>query len=71
MEKKIPFFPTMILAMLLPLLAVNSSYAQPKAFVPKTSWDFGKAPQGSVISHSYWLKNIGTDTLRILKVSPG
>lgn len=61
----------MILTTLLLLVLADFSYAQPKAFMPKTTWDFGKAPQGSVLSHSYWLKNMGTDTLRITKVSPG
>jgi hypothetical protein len=35
----------------------------------ETSWDFGRSPQNSVLSHSFWLKNVGTDTLRALNVS--
>jgi hypothetical protein len=38
--------------------------------MPETTWDFGKVPQGSVVSHSYQIKNIGTDTLKIIKVKP-
>jgi len=43
----------------------------PRAFLPETSWDFGKIPTNSVVSHSFWIKNVGTDTLKILSVRPG
>ena len=34
-------------------------------------FDFGFAPQYSRVSHDFWLKSSGTDTLRILKVESG
>ena len=37
--------------------------------VSETSWDFGRSPQNTVLSHSFWLKNVGTDTLRGLNVA--
>jgi hypothetical protein len=37
--------------------------------ISETSWDFGRVPQNAVLSHSFWLKNAGTDTLRALNVS--
>jgi hypothetical protein len=37
--------------------------------ISETSWDFGRSPQNAVLSHSFWLKNVGTDTLRALNVS--
>lgn len=40
-----------------------------KLQISETSWDFGRAPQSSALSHSFWLKNVGTDTLRALNVS--
>ena len=40
-----------------------------KLQISETSWDWGRAPQNSVLSHSFWLKNVGTDTLRALNVS--
>jgi len=40
-----------------------------KLQISETSWDFGRSPQNSVLSHSFWLKNVGTDTLRALNVS--
>lgn len=39
--------------------------------VPETDFDFGYAPQNSKIGHVYWLKNGGTDTLRLIDVKPG
>jgi len=54
------------------ILGINSgSFAAPKILVPEKSWDFGHVPQNSVLRHDYWIKNIGTDTLKIIKVKPG
>ncbi len=43
----------------------------PKIEVPETAWDFGHVPQNSTLSHDYWIKNIGTDSLKIIRVKPG
>lgn len=40
----------------------------PRIDVPKTTWDFGKIPESSVVSHAYLIKNIGADTLKITEV---
>lgn len=34
------------------------------------TWDFGSMPKGAIVSHSYKIKNIGQDTLNIVKVKP-
>jgi hypothetical protein len=47
------------------------SYAAPKILIPEMSWDFGHVPQNSTLTHDYWIKNIGTDTLKIIRVKPG
>jgi hypothetical protein len=44
---------------------------EPKVLIPETSWDYGYVPGGSVISHFYLVKNVGTDTLKIKSVNPG
>lgn len=49
----------------------QTSYEGPKAHFSETTWDFGRIPSSSVVSHSYWIKNLGTDTLKIMKVRPG
>ncbi|MFZ1682891.1 MAG: hypothetical protein WAU88_02065 [Candidatus Zixiibacteriota bacterium] len=61
-----------ILGLLISLiwLPVISS-AGPKVVVPEKSWDFGNVPQHITVSHAYWLKNVGDDTLEILSVKPG
>jgi hypothetical protein len=34
------------------------------------NWNFGSIPKGSIVSHAYKIKNIGQDTLNIVKVKP-
>lgn len=60
-----------ILTVALILGISGGSYAAPKILVPETAWDFGHVPQHSTLTHDYWIKNIGTDTLKIIKVRPG
>jgi hypothetical protein len=40
-----------------------------KLQISEISWDFGRVPQNSVLSHGFWLKNVGIDTLRALNVA--
>jgi len=42
-----------------------------EAYFSETTWNFGNIPPNSVVSHSFWIKNVGTDTLKILQVRPG
>ena len=44
---------------------------QPRIEVPEVSFNFGYVPQGASISHVFWLRNVGDDTLRITDVRPG
>lgn len=43
----------------------------PKISLSETFWNFGRTPQHSSVSHIFWIKNIGGDTLRIIKVKSG
>lgn len=43
----------------------------PRIAVSAESFDFGRVPQGASISHVFWIKNIGEDTLRITDIRPG
>lgn len=43
----------------------------PRIAVSAESFDFGRVPQGASISHIFWIKNVGEDTLRITDVKPG
>ncbi|MEW6014993.1 MAG: hypothetical protein AB1690_06695 [Candidatus Zixiibacteriota bacterium] len=51
--------------------AAGIADAQPKMTIPHSIFDFGFVPQNSKISHVFWLHSTGTDTLKILKVTPG
>ena len=57
---------------LLIILSVSLSLnAAPQIQIPETTFNFGKAPQRAVVSHVFWIKSVGTDTLVIKKVIPG
>jgi hypothetical protein len=45
--------------------------ASPQISVPETHWEFGNVPMNSIISHDYWIRNTGSDSLKIIEVRPG
>ena len=49
----------------------QSKAGSPKISLSETFWNFGRTPQHSRVSHTFWIKNMGSDTLRIRKVKPG
>ncbi|MCK4856819.1 MAG: hypothetical protein KAT58_02520 [candidate division Zixibacteria bacterium] len=63
----------LLVALLLPQVAVAQDGGGAKVYMDKKErvFDYGWAPSGSAISHSYFLFSRGTDSLRILKVRPG
>jgi len=48
-----------------------TALANPKIKIQDPYFNFGHVPQNSTVSHDYWIRNIGTDTLKITKVKPG
>jgi hypothetical protein len=40
----------------------------PKAFVPEPSFDMGYIPQRAKVGHTFWVYNIGTDSLNIKNI---
>ena len=42
----------------------------PQLTIVEPQFDFGFAPQGSKLTHSFWLKSTGDDTLRIIQIYP-
>ncbi len=48
-----------------------SALAASRLTLPETSFDFGYVPQHAKVSHVFWLKSTGDDSLKILKVIPG
>ncbi len=59
----------MLLVIVFILAAPELQAGKGKLQVSETAWDWGRAPQNSVLSHSFWIKNVGTDTLRSLNVT--
>ncbi|NIM96951.1 MAG: hypothetical protein GTO24_02345 [candidate division Zixibacteria bacterium] len=43
----------------------------PRISLSETFWDFGRTPQHSRVSHTFWIRNVGGDTLRIIRVKSG
>ena len=60
-----------IIPVIISLCLSLSLSAAPMMTLSETSFDFGYAPQNSKISHVFWLKSVGDDSLRILNVKPG
>jgi hypothetical protein len=54
------------LIFMMPTLALAGA----RVLLPEKTWDFGLAHKGGPISHPYWIKKMGDDTLRI-NVKPG
>jgi hypothetical protein len=54
-----------------PQSAVSAGVDSPRLEVSETEFDFGRVPQGVSVSHVFWLKNTGGNTLRIDEVKPG
>ena len=60
-----------ILVLLMLALFTGSAQAVPKMVLEETQFDFGYVPQQAKITHVFWLKSVGDDSLKILKVTPG
>lgn len=48
-----------------------STYVNGKALLEEKGFKFGYTPMNCTIFRSFYIKNIGTDTLDIVKVKPG
>jgi hypothetical protein len=57
----------LILVFLLSSLAM----ALPKMYLPQEEFNFGFVPQDSKVSHVFWIKSVGEDSLIIISVKPG
>ncbi|MCH7878274.1 MAG: hypothetical protein IH914_03045 [candidate division Zixibacteria bacterium] len=45
--------------------------AESNLTIPESLFDFGFAPQKSKLTHVFWLKSTGDDSLIIAKIVPG
>ena len=53
------------------VLAQKEKLSRARIFLPDTRWDFGYVPKGGSVTHIFKVKNIGEDTLIIVRVRPG
>ena len=53
------------------LFIASTATALPKMFLPEESFDFGFVPQNCKVTHTFWIKSVGDDSLKILSVKPG
>jgi len=49
----------------------ESSYVNGIAELVETKFDFGYTPTRSSAYHPFYIRNVGTDTLDIVKIKPG
>lgn len=60
---------SLITAIFFSVIAFSLSQAgTPQIDFSERVWDFGLTPQKSTVTHVFWIKNIGTDTLRDISV---
>ncbi|UCC45274.1 MAG: hypothetical protein JSU65_04975 [Candidatus Zixiibacteriota bacterium] len=63
---------TQILGLTLCWLVLSAAaQGAPRLIIDSADFNFGFVPQNSKISHIFWLKSAGDDSLKILKVVPG
>lgn len=61
-----------VIVMLIMIFLLSSmAMALPKMFLPQEEFSFGFVPQNSKISHVFWIKSVGEDSLIIISVKPG
>ncbi len=57
-------------SVLLVLLAATLS-AAPEAQINEATFNFGRVAQNQIVTHCFWLRSVGDDTLRVTKIWPG
>ncbi|MEZ5359188.1 MAG: hypothetical protein R3F48_10205 [Candidatus Zixiibacteriota bacterium] len=57
--------------LLMSLFLASLALAGPKMEIPQDSFDFGYIPQDAKVSHVFWIRSVGDDSLKIVKVTPG
>lgn len=55
----------------LSLSLATMALAESNLTIPESLFDFGYAPQKSKLTHVFWLKSTGDDSLIISKIVPG
>lgn len=53
------------------LLTASTVSAEARLDIPSSKFDFGMMPAQSIVSHSFWFRSTGTDTVRIQTIKSG
>lgn len=53
------------------LVLTLTALAEPVLQIKEATFDFGRISQNRVLTHDFWLKSAGDDTLRIINMWPG
>jgi hypothetical protein len=69
--KNLIFLGLFFLGLYVLALAQNENLSKARIFLPNTRWDFGYVSKGGSVSHIFQVKNIGEDTLILVRVRPG
>jgi hypothetical protein len=59
------------LSLVLVFFLCASVYAGPQAAVSEAAFDFGKVGQECTLTHTFWIRSTGTETLRVISIWPG
>lgn len=68
MRRKRVLATALFLIFLLALFHTQLKAGASRLQLSETSWDWGRVPQSSVVSHKFWIKNMGTDILKGISV---
>ncbi|MDF1544458.1 MAG: DUF1573 domain-containing protein [bacterium] len=60
-----------LIAILAASLGLNSAVAGPKMEISDTTFNWGICTQRVNINHTFWIKSVGDETLRITHIKPG
>jgi len=66
-----PTVTTILILSTMTCVLASASLAGPAIELPDPEFDFGRISQHAKVAHRFWVKSVGDDTLRILKVEPG
>ncbi|MCP4685926.1 MAG: DUF1573 domain-containing protein, partial [bacterium] len=45
--------------------------AGPKLEIKEATFDFGRISQNRILTHDFWLRSVGDDTVRVIRLWPG
>ena len=62
---------TLLISILCSMIISVVAYAGPDIQLSETSFNWGKVSQNRTVTHTFWIKSVGDDTLVIKKVVPG